>query len=139
MKTVMVFGTFDILHLGHIAFFEQARKHGDRLVVVVGRDKIVHGVKGHQPLYTDKERAKLLSHIDLIDQVLLGSTTDMYAVIKKHEPDVIALGYDQVAFVDKLARVIASFKLNTKIVRLKPHQKSRLKSSKIKIHLAKSL
>jgi FAD synthetase len=96
-------------------------------------------VKGHQPLYTDKERAKLLSHIDLIDQVLLGSTTDMYAVIKKHKPDVIALGYDQVAFVDKLAHAIESFKLNTKIVRLKPHQKSRLKSSKIKIHLAQSL
>jgi FAD synthetase len=139
MTTVMVFGTFDILHLGHINLFEQARRYGDKLIVVVGRDSIVQSIKGRSPLYTEKERAKLLKYIKLVDQVVLGDKKDMYAVIRKFKPDVLALGYDQFAFVDKLDRVINRYKLATKIVRLKPNKEHKFKSSKIKKHFAKTL
>ena len=58
MKKIMVFGTFDVLHKGHINFFKQAKKHGDHLLVVVARDKTVSLIKGIKPHYDEKERLK---------------------------------------------------------------------------------
>ena len=55
---VMVFGTFDGLHEGHKNFFKQARKYGDYLLVVVGRDKNVEKMKGHLPQRNENERMK---------------------------------------------------------------------------------
>lgn len=135
----MVFGTFDIIHLGHIHFFKQAKKLGDRLVVIVSRDVNARRVKGVKPINTEKERLELLQHIDVIDKVILGDTKVVYRPVRALKPDVIALGYDQQAFVDKLEQKIKEFKLNTKIVRLKPYQPTTKKSSKIKSGLLKSL
>lgn len=139
MKTVMLFGTFDLLHTGHLNFFKQGRKLGDRLVVVVARDANVLKTKGQLPLHNEKERLELLKHITVIDQAMLGSAIDVYRVIKTVKPDVIALGYDQVAFTDKLQSKLTEFKLKTKIVRLKPFQAKTKKSSKLKEHLMMSI
>ncbi len=139
MKTVMLFGTFDLLHAGHIAFFKQGRKFGDKLIVVVARDVNVQKTKGQLPLHNEKERLELLKHIDIIDQAVLGDAHDVYKVIKKMKPNVVALGYDQVAFTDKLQAKLTEFKLATKIVRLKPYQAQTKKSSKLKEHLLLSL
>lgn len=139
MKTVLLFGTFDLLHAGHIAFFKQGRKFGDKLIVVVARDVNVKKTKGQLPLHTEKERLELLKHIDLIDEAVLGDAKDVYKVIKKIKPDVIALGYDQIAFTDKLQAKLTEFKLTTKIVRLKPFQEKTKKSSKLKAHLLLSI
>ncbi len=139
MKTVLLFGTFDVLHVGHLHVFKQARKLGDRVVVIVGRDVNVKKIKGVLPLNSEKERMELLQHIDLIDEVLLGAKTDMYAWIKKIKPEVIALGYDQQVFTEKLQDKLTEFKLKTKIVRLKPFQIKDKKSSKLKAKLLTSL
>lgn len=139
MKTVLLFGTFDLLHVGHLSFFKQGRKLGDRLVVVIARDVNVKKIKGQLPLHNEKERLELLKHIDLIDEALLGDPKDIYKVVKKIKPDVIALGYDQVAFTDKLQSKLTEFKLATKIVRLKPFQEKTKKSSKLKAHLMMSI
>ena len=66
MKKVMVFGTFDIVHMGHIHMFEQAREYGDKLIVIVARDNNVEKIKGMGALHRDVERAKFLSHIDYL-------------------------------------------------------------------------
>jgi len=55
---VLVFGTFDILHKGHLNFFKQAREHGDYLIAVVARDRTVKEIKGKPPIESEKERLK---------------------------------------------------------------------------------
>ena len=74
----MVFGTFDIVHMGHIHMFTQAREYGDRLIAVVARDKNVEKIKGIGPMHADTERLEFLRHIDLIDEVMLGNPSDPY-------------------------------------------------------------
>lgn len=139
MKTVLLFGTFDVLHAGHLNVFKQARKLGDKVVVIVGRDVNVKKIKGHSPLNSETDRLELLKHIDLIDEVMLGAKNNVYELIKKIKPTVIALGYDQQAFTEKLQDKLVAFKLKTKIVRLKPHRATTKKSSKLKAQLLKNI
>lgn len=133
MKKVIVFGTFDIFHKGHESFLRQARKHGDFLIVVVGRDAVVEKVKGKKPKNNEKERLAKIKELGLADKVVLGHLRDMYFHIRKYKPDVIGLGYDQTAFVDKLKEKLLSYGLeDVKIVRLRAYKPDVYKSSKMK-------
>jgi len=124
MTTVMVFGTFDILHFGHLHLFHQAKRLADKLVVVVARDCNVKKIKGVLPINNEKERLELIKHVDIVDNAILGDKNDIYKVVLKIKPDVIALGYDQEAEVEKLK--------DYKIKRLRPYKPEMMKSSKIK-------
>lgn len=137
MKKVMVFGTFDILHAGHIHVFTEAKKVGDHLIVVVARDERVTTLKGKAPLHTEQERMTLLHHIRLIDTVVLGDVHDVYKVIDEYTPDIIALGYDQEHFTDNLAAYISVHHLSTTIIRLTPYKPEKHKSTVIKEQLLK--
>lgn len=139
MKTVMLFGTFDILHIGHINLFQQARKYGDKLIVVVARDTNVIKNKKIKPLFTEKERAGVLKNIKLIDQVLLGSKINPYTIIKKVYPDIIALGYDQKDYVTGLKDFLQENNLSAQIIRLKPYKKEKYKSHKIRKYIEEKL
>ncbi len=124
MKKVMIFGTYDILHKGHLNFFEQARKYGDNLIVVVARDKTVEKVKGRKPLSNEKKRLKTIRKY--VDKAVLGYIRDKYKIIKLFKPDVICLGYDQKASLKDLKQ----FKIPIKRLRsYKPHE---YKSSKLR-------
>lgn len=138
MKTVMVFGTFDIIHLGHLHLFLQAKKYGDKLIAVIARDINVKKEKKHRPLHTERERFYFLKHIDLIDNVVLGNKTDYYKIIKEKKPAVIALGYDQKMNEKTLKEKIKKFGLHTEIVRLLPYRK-KIKSSLIKKYIEKNI
>ncbi len=135
MSTVMIFGTFDILHHGHLHLFQQVRKYGDRVITIVARDTTVEKIKGHAAFHNEKERKAFLDHIDLIDKAILGDRRDVYKVIQTVKPDVICLGYDQETFVDALEEKIKEFDLQTKIIRLKPYKHERYKTSKVKKYL----
>lgn len=135
----MLFGTFDILHIGHINLFQQARKYGDKLIVVVARDTNVIKNKKIKPLFTEKERAVVLKNIKLIDQVLLGSKINPYTIIKKVYPDIIALGYDQKDYVTGLKDFLQENNLSAQIIRLKPYKKEKYKSHKIRKYIEEKL
>ena len=135
----MVFGTFDIVHLGHLNLFRQARKLGDYLVVVVARDKTSKKIKKITLVNNEKERLEFLKNIKSIDQAILGDKIDYYKVIKTEKPDVIALGYDQDNFIDKLEDKIKEFKLNTKVVRMKSHKPEQHKSGNIRKKISRML
>lgn len=134
LNTVMAFGTFDILHNGHENFFKQAREYGDYLIVVIARDKTVEQVKGKLPRNNETARLKAVRASGLADEAVLGSLTDKYAAIKKYKPDVVCLGYDQQVFTDNLKNKLAEYKLNAKIVRLKPYHPDKYKSSFINMN-----
>ena len=135
----MIFGTFDIVHLGHLNLFRQARKLGDYLVVVVARDKTSKKIKKITLVNNEKERLEFLKNIKSIDQAILGDKIDYYKVIKTEKPDVIALGYDQDNFIDKLEDKIKEFKLNTKVVRMKSHKPEQHKSGNIRKKISRML
>lgn len=126
----MVFGTFDVLHQGHLNFFEQARKHGDYLIAVVARDSTVESVKQHKTMFDENKR--LLAVQKVVDLAVLGNKEDKYKVIEDHKPDVICLGYDQNYFTEKLSEELPKRKISAKIVRLLPYKEDVFKSSKIK-------
>lgn len=135
MKKVLVFGTFDIFHEGHRDFLKQAREHGDFLCVVVARDATVVEVKGVPPQNDEQIRLANIKNSGLVDETMLGNLSDKYAVVKEYFPDVICLGYDQKFFIDGLRDRLNEFGLkNTKIIRLKPYNPERFKSSKLRNH-----
>jgi|TARA_Y100000310_G_scaffold316740_1_gene368846 FAD synthetase len=131
MQKVLIFGTYDIIHPGHLNFFNQARKHG-KLTIIISRDKTVKAVKGRFPLNNETKRLANLKSINITENILLGNITNKYAIIKKLKPDVICIGYDQTSFTDKLKQKIKEFNLTTKIIRLKPYKEKKYKSSKLK-------
>jgi len=132
-KIVMIFGTFDIFHKGHIDFLKQARAYGDYLIVVVAKDKTVKQVKGDYPLNNENSRLTAINESRLADKVTLGNLKDKYAVIKEYKPDVIALGYDQRFFIDKLKAKLIEFNLDkTRIIKTKAYYPEIYKSSKLK-------
>lgn len=128
MSRVMVFGTFDGLHPGHLNFFKQAKSYGSDLIIVVARDQNVVSIKGHLPKYSEKERLqaieKLFKNIDSV-KVLLGQVKNPYAIIEKHKPKIICLGYDQSGFADNLKNEYPVIK----VIRLKPYYPKIYKSS----------
>ncbi|MFH1254866.1 MAG: adenylyltransferase/cytidyltransferase family protein [bacterium] len=131
MKTVIAFGTFDILHPGHMNFLSQAAKHGD-LIAVIARDKTVQQIKGKLPRHNEKERLRAVKGLKLASKAILGSLTDKYAAIKKYQPDTIALGYDQTYFTEQLGQKLKKIKLKTKIIKLKPFKPNKYKTSILK-------
>ncbi len=125
----MIFGTFDIIHPGHIYILTQAKKMGDFLTVIIARDQTVLEVKNRKPQNSEKVRLKNISELKIADKVILGNIGDKYQVIKEEKPDIIALGYDQRAFVDELQNVLDK---SIKVIRIKSYKEEIFKSSKFR-------
>lgn len=134
MKKVMVFGTFDGLHRGHLNFLKQAKKYGDYLIAVVARDKNVKRIKGKSPYYNEKERLKELKKNKIIDKAVLGHTFDKCKIILENQPDVICLGYDQDISKTSLQKQLKKMKQKIKIYRMASYKPEIYKSSKLKKH-----
>jgi FAD synthetase len=120
----MIFGTLDMIHRGHINFFEQARglaKH-PFLIVSVARDVNVKKIKGFKPRHAELSRAKKLKAHPLVDKAVLSNIRNYIGHIKKEKPDIIALGYDQTNYTETLRNDLKMAGLKTKIIRLKSHK-----------------
>ena len=130
----MVFGAFDGVHPGHLDFFRQAKKYGDYLIVSVGTDQNVKTIKGKSPLFSQKDRLGLINSFSIVDKAILGAEKDFYLAIKKEDPDIICLGYDQWASEEDVRRELDRVGLtSTKIVRLKPYKRKSAKSTILKV------
>lgn len=120
-KKVLVFGTFDGLHEGHLNFFKQAKENGDYLVIIVGTDSNVERIKKRLPKEDQFERLEAVRRCGFVDEARLGNEgVDYYKVIGEVKPDVICLGYDQFALTDKLEQKIKEMGLSIEIKRMKP-------------------
>ncbi len=139
MTKVMVFGTYDFVHPGHLHFFAQAKAHGDELIVVIARDKTAEKTKGATPVFSEHERLVMVQSVRIVDKAVLGYPDDVYRIVKEEQPDIICLGYDQSHFVDKLESKLEEFGLKTTILHLEPYLPERYKSSKIREALAKAV
>ena len=93
MKTVMAQGTFDLIHPGHLHYFEESAKLGGRLVVVIARDSRVEDRK--DLVFDEEERKKIVGSLEAVDKAVLGSEGDIYSTVEGIDPDIITLGADQ--------------------------------------------
>jgi len=130
IRVVLTGGVFDVLHVGHLATLEEAKRLGDVLVVVVARDKTVEELKHRKPLNPEGDRLRLVSALKPVDLALLGDLEDMLKVVEFVKPDVIALGYDQKHDEERLRMELARRGLRADVVRLRTHVPG-IKSSKI--------
>jgi FAD synthetase len=131
MKKVICFGTFDILHLGHLNYFQQAKEHGDYLIVVIARDVTkLQQQKG--TVFSEEERLKLVKSLKIVDEACLGYPDDHFKIITEKQPDVICLGYDHDIEEEKVAGKLKNLGLAAEVLRMKPYKVDTHKSSFIK-------
>lgn len=93
--TVLVGGCFDLLHPGHVIFLGKAKKLGDKLIVLLESDKKVRLLKGdNRPVHTQKDRAKVLSALKSVDQVIclpfMDKESQYDKLVAKIRPGIIA-------------------------------------------------
>lgn len=131
-KIVIAFGTFDYLHAGHEFYLNNAKALGDELIIVIARDKTVKQIKGEASSHSERQRAKAVRALRIADRVVLGSHGDKHKVLRKYRPNVIALGYDQFVFTQKIEKTLIDLNLDAKIVRIDAHHPEVYKSSIIK-------
>lgn len=134
----MAFGTFDILHEGHESFLKQAKVLGDYLLVIIARDKTVKQIKGEFPLHSESQRLNNLKKSGLANKVVLGCHDDKYRVIRKFRPNIIALGYDQMVFTQKLNKVLIDLNLDTAVHRMDAFFPQVYKSSLLRQKISES-
>ncbi len=129
----MVFGTFDILHKGHISFFKQARKLAKKpyLIVSVARDKNVKKIKGLSPTNNERKRLAVVRVSRFVNEAVLGGLKNHITHIIQQKPHIIALGYDQKAYVKGLGKALKAKGLPVTIKRLKAFKPRLYKSSKL--------
>ncbi len=135
VKKIMVFGTFDIVHLGHEDFFRQARALAEEpyLIVSVARDAAAARHRGAAPRRNERERLEVVQKHPRVDKALLGDVDGYMRHITYERPDIIALGYDQSGeYVENLERDLKAAGLPTKVVRLAPFKPETFKTSKLR-------
>ena len=77
---VITFGTFDILHYGHVLILKRAGELGDILIVGVSSDALNLSKKGRKPVYSQEERIAIIQSIRYVDEVFLEESLEL----KKH-------------------------------------------------------
>lgn len=136
MKKVMCFGTFDLLHLGHLSYFTQAKKYGDYLIVVISRDYTKNQEK-KKTIFNENERLQLIQALKIVDDATLGYPDNHLQIIQEKKPDSIILGYDHKIDETQLAARLLKIGLSPKIKRAKAYKSTTQKSGKIKEKILK--
>lgn len=128
---VLVFGTFDLLHPGHLSFLRQAQRRGDELIVTIARDHTVRWVKDRDPIHDEKTRVANVRRLGLADRVMLArhNPARRFDYIRRMKPNVICLGYDQEVFTRHLRLELKRRGIRCRVVRLRAYRPDQFKSS----------
>jgi len=132
-KIVLASGTFDLLHLGHVRFLEEAKKAGGKdaeLIVIVARDSTVKARKGKKPVMPEDQRRALVESLKVVDEAILGlEDFSIDKVIEKIKPDVIAVGHDQDGIEKEVLKAIEKEKFAIEVAKIGRFGKRELDSS----------
>jgi len=132
-KVVLASGVFDLLHLGHVRFLEDAKKAGganSKLVVIIAKDTTVERIKGRKPIMSEDQRLALVESLKVVDEAVMGfEGLDIGEVIEKIKPDVIALGWDQEEMENQVKAYAKAHKEAIKVVRIGKYAQNALDSS----------
>jgi FAD synthetase len=132
-RVVLASGNFDLLHLGHVKYLEEAKKAGGentKLIVIVARDSTIKKMKGRQPVMPEDQRRSLVESLKVVDEAILGyEELDIGKVLEKIKPDIIAVGHDQHNIERIVQKALAEKKFNIKVVKIGKFGKEELNSS----------
>jgi len=94
-RLVFTNGVFDLLHVGHVRYLEQARALGDVLLVAINSDRTVRELKGpDRPVFNEAERAEILAALRCVDYVTVFDNISPRSLIAELLPDVLVKGGD---------------------------------------------
>ncbi len=106
---VITFGTFDLLHIGHINIFKRAKALGDYLIVGISTDKLNFDKKGKYPVYNQSDRAEIIKAIRYVDEVFFEESLELKReYVIKHKADILVMGSDwtgEFNFVSDICKV----------------------------------
>ena len=103
MRIGLTFGTFDLLHVGHINILERTKKLCDYLVVGVSTDDLSLAKKGFRPVYSQDERLKIVGSLRVVDFVFFEESLEQKAeYIRRFHADVLVMGQDWAGKFDHL-------------------------------------
>ena len=132
-KVVLASGNFDLLHLGHVKYLEEAKEAGGenaKLIVIVARDSTIKKMKGRKPVMPEDQRRSLVESLKVVDEAILGyEELDIGKVLEKIGPDIIAVGHDQGSIEGSVRKALAEKKLNIQVVKIGKFGKEELNSS----------
>jgi FAD synthetase len=132
-RVVLASGVFDLLHLGHVKFLEEAKKAGGKnaqLVVIIARDSTVEENKGRKTIMPENQRRALVESLKVVDEAVLGlEEFDVGDVIKKIRPDIITLGYDQTDMEQRVKDYVEKNQLKIKVIQVGKFDAEELDSS----------
>lgn len=102
MKKIITFGTFDVLHVGHIRILQRARALGDYLIVGVSSDDLNFSKKNRYPIYSEDERMEIVQSIVGVNEVFREDSLELKGeYIKKYQADILVMGDDWVGRFDE--------------------------------------
>lgn len=94
-KIVFTNGCFDLLHIGHVRYLQEARRQGDLLVVGVNSDRSVKALKGPQrPIQSETDRAEILAALGCVDFTVIFDEDTPEKLIHQVKPNVLVKGGD---------------------------------------------
>ena len=95
MKRVITYGTFDLLHYGHINLLSRAKSLGDYLIVALSTDKFNNEQKGKKTYFSYEERKKLLESIRYVDLVIPEKNWEQkISDVQEYKTDIFVMGSD---------------------------------------------
>lgn len=103
-RVVFTNGCFDILHVGHLRYLQEAKSLGDFLVIGLNSDRSVRALKGDtRPIQTELDRAEILLGLSCVDAVVIFDEDTPLNLIKKVRPQVLVKGGDW-----KISQIVGS-------------------------------
>lgn len=108
--TVITFGTFDVLHVGHIRVLTRSAALGDRLVVGVSSDALNFSKKGRNPVFSQDERLEIVSSLKVVDEVFVEESLEQKReYVLAHGAGILVMGDDwsgKFDYLNDICRVV---------------------------------
>ncbi len=115
---VVVAGTFELLHPGHIELFKYAWEKG-RVYVIIARDVNAERDKGRKIIVPEEQRLKVVSAIRYVYKAILGDMRDYLKPLEEIKPDIVVLGPDQKVNEKWLEEKLKERGVNARVLRMK--------------------
>ena len=105
MARIITFGTYDVLHIGHIKLLKRAKELGNHLIVGVSSDELNINKKGRAPIYSLQSRLEIIASLRFVDDVFVEDSLELKAeYIINNKADILVMGDDWQGQFDHLKK-----------------------------------